>query len=687
MELLRYEGHKKEVMNDVVPALADLGEKRAAKPLASLLKNQVKIYDKPANGSSGELFARSDLRIEDVIIDALIRLDARDELLELLKADDFKLVSRAALALVKMKEPKVLMPLLKMFRENVSDDNGHDKCVFAIKCLGMLGDPKVIELLFKETAGKEHQIQYTAIMSMFRLDRQKAMKLLMPIFDEKLTSTKIEDESEIANIAGAIIRYGRAEDIKSVFGKIQKRSDSNLDFSISGGIGGDCSRLTTDIVIPYIESDSPGIRRWAAEILGNLGDVRAVGPLIKELKDEDYDVRVAAVVALGKLGDASVVTPIIEVFDGLSYDPGCIEAAGNFGDPRFTPFLLNALKAAISKEEHEQNGESGLVVEALGKTKNPAVVGDIIRSIEKASKADYDPYRYVGDALGALGNLRGNEAYEYLSNLPRFYKEWGPNSYLAAICAIGKLRDPRAIELLVKAINETPADLMPAVYKSPNGLSIRKAAIESIGQIGGPMAVDALVKFLDHGYLDVRLNAARALCIMNDPSAQPSLEKAAGDLHWQVRAYANAALYRFGDRSAIQPVLALLKTGDLKRRSTAFDILSLLKDRVYLHFLTEEFLNNPFGMYEHGFMYGRIEVSIIDAIVDMGGREALETMTKAEKKLCDEIEYYLMLHGIDDFMGTVGKYTRNLQEIRGAIIKIQRKMAAPATRTGKATHY
>ena len=42
-------------------------------------------------------------------------------------------------------------------------------------------------------------------------------------------------------------------------------------------------------------------RREAAQILGNLGDTRAIEPLKKALKDENEDVRETAKIALEKI--------------------------------------------------------------------------------------------------------------------------------------------------------------------------------------------------------------------------------------------------------------------------------------------------------------------------------------------------------------------------------------------------
>ena len=54
--------------------------------------------------------------------------------------------------------------------------------------------------------------------------------------------------------------------------------------------------------------------RWnAAEALGQIGDARAVVPLIDALKDGNPEVRCSAATALGNLGDERTVIPLISV--------------------------------------------------------------------------------------------------------------------------------------------------------------------------------------------------------------------------------------------------------------------------------------------------------------------------------------------------------------------------------------
>ena len=85
----------------------------------------------------------------------------------------------------------------------------------------------------------------------------------------------------------------------------------------------------------------------AAEVLGKIGDARAVEPLISAFKDESevQHVRKAAVEALGKIGDARAVEPLVVALrDGEGWQrKATSEALGRIGDARAIEPLMAAL--------------------------------------------------------------------------------------------------------------------------------------------------------------------------------------------------------------------------------------------------------------------------------------------------------------------------------------------------------
>jgi hypothetical protein len=104
------------------------------------------------------------------------------------------------------------------------------------------------------------------------------------------------------------------------------------------------------------------VRAMAAEALGELGDPKAVDPLINALKYEAYDtydtyyVRASAAAALGELGDPKAVDPLINALKDDDYDTydtylvraSAAAALGELGDPKAVDPLINALKDQYS---------------------------------------------------------------------------------------------------------------------------------------------------------------------------------------------------------------------------------------------------------------------------------------------------------------------------------------------------
>lgn len=81
-----------------------------------------------------------------------------------------------------------------------------------------------------------------------------------------------------------------------------------------GMVGGEQALLTL-ISLVRNPSEDLIVRGRAALMLGRLGDVRAVEPLIEALDAPGYQTRVHAAESLGKLGDARAIAPLVRVVE------------------------------------------------------------------------------------------------------------------------------------------------------------------------------------------------------------------------------------------------------------------------------------------------------------------------------------------------------------------------------------
>jgi hypothetical protein len=78
----------------------------------------------------------------------------------------------------------------------------------------------------------------------------------------------------------------------------------------------------------------------AAKELGEIGDARAVEPLIEALDDKQILVRTEAAKALGKIGDTRAVEPLLET---MPSEPAA-EALGRIGDKRVLGLLIQVVE-------------------------------------------------------------------------------------------------------------------------------------------------------------------------------------------------------------------------------------------------------------------------------------------------------------------------------------------------------
>lgn len=81
-----------------------------------------------------------------------------------------------------------------------------------------------------------------------------------------------------------------------------------------GMLGGE-DALRSLIMVVRNPNEDGIVRGRAAIMLGNLGDVRAVDPLIEALDAYGYQTRLHATEALGKLGGARAIRALVRVLD------------------------------------------------------------------------------------------------------------------------------------------------------------------------------------------------------------------------------------------------------------------------------------------------------------------------------------------------------------------------------------
>jgi HEAT repeat protein len=333
---------------------------------------------------------------------------------------------------------------------------------------------------------------------------------------------------------------------------------------------------------------SAGVARaWAAQILGDLGNGKAVPVLLGCLGDLDDQVRARAAAALGKLADRRAVPELIRVMLG---DPvpyvriQVVRALGQLGDPRAMHYLIDALK----------DGEWWVrirVVEALEQLGEQAVE-PLFLALEDSDTEVRARAAMTLERLGVLDRL-----VEKLAEV-----DAGAREKLLAAGQAG------VVEILIGALDHEDARIRfvvaeilgevrnPAVSAALIGRfgretdgRIRVALVRSLAQLQESSAAMPIAKLLGDVDERIRVEAVRALERIQVQDPHLLLDGAARDPEPRVRAGAAIVLGKVADERAVPLLLALLADAEPGVRAEAARALGLLRAESALGSLLEAF--------------------------------------------------------------------------------------------------
>jgi HEAT repeat protein len=262
-------------------------------------------------------------------------------------------------------------------------------------------------------------------------------------------------------------------------------------FNPAGLLGHDVKKLKNrwDIegLARLLEHTDPLVQYEAAEALGDLGDEKAVGPLINALKRDEFsgvrwkaaealskignpavgpliaalqypddDVRWKAAIALGEIGNPEAVAPLVRLFsdDDRFVRSRAAHALSMIGEPAVLP-LLQILKNI------DPGVRRGAAL-ALGKIKNPIAVEPLIFALadeEAMVRAE------AAAALAAIGTPA-------LAPLMSFLKGTQGETRIEVMTALGELRNADAIEPLVQLLENADDDERKAIADAIDAILI-----------------------------------------------------------------------------------------------------------------------------------------------------------------------------------------------------------------------
>ncbi|MGH8901293.1 MAG: HEAT repeat domain-containing protein [Egibacteraceae bacterium] len=328
----------------------------------------------------------------------------------------------------------------------------------------------------------------------------------------------------------------------------------------------------------------------AGWLLRRFGEQRAFPILLERLSDPDAKVRQAATSALEGLGDERSVDPLLELLDDANADVRWVAVYGlaHVGDDRAADPLLKLLddpqdsvRWGAAFTMHELSDERSvdpllellndpvfhvrqLAVYALGAVGDERVVEPLLGLLNDTNAI---VRHRAAQALGELGDKRA------IRPLLESLDDAEPVVRWAAAQALGTLGDKRAVEPLLELLE---ADAQ-----------IREGVAEALGKLGARRAVEPLLDWLGDPDPDVRLAVVKAAGKLGDSRERAALLDRLDHPDELVRSAAARALGKLGDTEAVEPLLARLDDADVDMRAAVAEALGRLGDHRAVELLVQ----------------------------------------------------------------------------------------------------
>ncbi|WP_434348360.1 HEAT repeat domain-containing protein [Myxococcus virescens] len=310
-------------------------------------------------------------------------------------------------------------------------------------------------------------------------------------------------------------------------------------------------------LVDLLAHPDPDQRKFAADILGQLGQRDAEGPLVRSLSDADLNVRVSAAEALGRIGGAQAVTAL----EALLAEPEPLLRLSALEGLTLLQHAapLPVVKALLEDPRLQRSAYRmlGLLPEADATVRICQGLTSELRSVREAalSALGTQAARAADARRGALEAVVRKALLPVPGLTPRLTEALASEDVM--VCA-GSL-------VAVASLGE--ASLAVPVAECAREARLLREVLRTLGRLG-PDGGRTLLQRLPDLSLPARAAAAEALVDLVDASAVAPL---CALLEWvedELRAVVVRALGRTGAASAVSPLVALLEEPSLAGAAT-----------------------------------------------------------------------------------------------------------------------
>lgn len=476
------------------------------------------------------------------------KLKAEDEIEELIQDLNINILSiqkRAAEELGKIGDSRAVEPLL-----NTLHDEHKDVRKKACVALGKIGDRRAVEPLIEVLKDDDMFVSIEAAKALSEIGGDRAVEALVKTVkedrryyepSEELQLLGAEDVWIVKEAAEALGKTGEPAvkpligllrevdwmarvyvvktlveigDIRAVEPLIKALKYSADDIVKAvvkvGGV------RAVEPLIQAIKDPNAAVRNGAAQALGMIADTRAVKPLIEALKDEAEPVQREAALALNMIGgeEAEKAVKASAKFQFLLWP--------SFENAMKTRDIEGLLKLLMHKKKSiRQHAVSGL--EELGWTPR-----------DNTEQTHYLIAKDEWYELSKLGEIT-------VEPLLQILKDGDGHTRSRAAYALGMTGDKRAVEPLTQALTDEDVGVQNYAYQALRDIKI--APLEKKRDVEG------LIRALQDNDRYIRSSAAQALGRLRDARAVEPLNQALNDRSVIVRIEAKQALEKIQNKN------------------------------------------------------------------------------------------------------------------------------------------
>lgn len=458
---------------------------------------------------------------------------------------------------------------------------------------GLRGGPENVAIPFLVTALMDQNpgVQQAAIDILVDIASPAVVSSVIPLLRDELSAP-------LRNMAVEILSRTGAHDVESIARLLREENTDVRRFAadILGVIG---DKRSTSPLITALKDENPNVRSSAANSLGMIGDRAAITPLIESLETEkDEWVIFSEIEALGKVGDEAIIGPLTQFLEGGS-EPlmlASIEALKGFRVPAVANTLVNLLDAANEEVRGEVLKilvdmleicsdcfpERGMLDKLTGHLLSALVDGD-------------EEVKYA--AVKGVGLIRERRAVKILISILRDLDSGIPEDEEKVICIYNALKEIGDEEGLLLGVStygtDTPVPVIDILGELKSGKAAgylidifegadrerKRAVVAAVGRIGNVNSVDFLAEALEDESGYVRKEAADALANMGSKKALPCLFMRLEREHYDdVREVLLSAIVKIGKSGAYNGLVTLINSSNPETREMGARGLGMLSD-------------------------------------------------------------------------------------------------------------